>query len=111
MTLFDPPPEPDDDDKKADKQRPKAHLPGHDTEHAAAASIAGQAQTLRHQVLGVLRAHPAGLTDDEGATIIGGDRLRWGRRRNELCDAGFVVATDERRKTPAGRKAIVWRAS
>ena len=86
----------------------KAHHDGHDTEHAAADSVAHITGRLRSEVLHLLRAHPGGLTDDEGGRLLGGDRLRFGRRRNELCDLGLVCDSGCRRLTPQGRKAVVW---
>jgi uncharacterized protein YeeX (DUF496 family) len=88
----------------------RVHVDGHDTEHAAAKSIS-DVKTRRAKALQALQdALPGGLTDDEGGDIIGGDRLDFGRRRNELVIRGAVVATEERRLTPRGRKAIVWQA-
>jgi hypothetical protein len=86
------------------------HRPGHDTERAAAESMQDHTERLRALVLRTLLDNPAGLTDDEGGAIIGGDRLRFGRRRNELVRAGLVEKTTVRRPTGAGRTAIVWRA-
>lgn len=87
-----------------------AHRYGHDTEKHAARTA--DAARIRDRVLELLRAHPEGLTDDEGGRLLGEgcDRLTFGRRRNELQRAGLVVKTKERRETPHGRSAIVWRA-
>lgn len=95
----------------------KAHARGHDTEHAAAASVAETTGRLRLAVLELLRAAPDGLTDDEGAVLlrnvyVGADRLTFGRRRNELADARLVRDSGLRRINPAtGRTAIVWEAT
>lgn len=87
----------------------RAHHGGHDTELAAAESVTEITGRLRKQALAILRqAGEHGLTDDEGGAQLGGDRLTFGRRRNELVMAGLVVKTDQRRLTPSGRKAIVW---
>lgn len=88
----------------------RAHRYGHDTEKRAARSV--DAQGLRDRVLEILRSHPDGLTDDEGGVLLGEgcDRLTFGRRRNELQKAGYVAKTGERRDTPHGRSAIVWKA-
>lgn len=88
----------------------RAHRYGHGTERQAAASMREHTPRLREKVLGILRAHPAGLTDDEGGRLMGGDRLDFGRRRNELQRLGLVISTGTRRPTPHGRSAIVWRA-
>lgn len=87
----------------------RTHGKPHDTETAAAFSIAEHAKTMRERALKLLRDNPDGLTDDEGAKALGwGDRLTFGRRRQELCMAGLVGDTGRRRPTPHGRKAIVW---
>jgi hypothetical protein len=86
----------------------RVHRNAHDTELAAAESVRDVTGRLRIQVLNLLREHPAGLTDDEGGALMDGDRLTFGRRRQELVDAGLVKKTDLRRLTPRGRNAIVW---
>ncbi len=91
----------------------RVHSPAHDTELAAAASVGAVTGRLRAAVLALLREHPAGLTDDEGGTLMrrvvpGADRLTFGRRRNELHLAGLVRDSGRRRATPTGRSAIVW---
>lgn len=80
------------------------------TEAATALAMSAHAPRLRVRVLAILRENPAGLTDDEGAVILGGDRLDFGRRRNELVRAGQVRDSGYRRPTPRGHSAIVWRA-
>lgn len=86
----------------------KAHRDDPDTSHDAAASVTPITGRLRAEVLALLRQHPEGLTDDEGGALMRSDRLRFGRRRNELCDRGLVVDSGVRRLTPAGRNAVVW---
>lgn len=92
----------------------QAHRFGHDTEKAAARTV--DAPRLRDAVMQLLRSAPRGLTDDEGADLMrrngyeGADRLTFGRRRNELQKQGLVVKTSERRPTPHGKSAIVWKA-
>lgn len=87
-----------------------AHQYPTDTEARAAHAIGGHTKRLREKVLSILRENPAGLTDDEGGAILGGDRLDFGRRRNELARAGLVYDTGYRRMTPRRHKAIVWSA-
>lgn len=85
------------------------HARGHDTERQAAASMTQHSGSLRKEVLRLLAtAGRDGLTDDEGGALMGGDRLMFGRRRHELVKAGLVRDSGDRRKTPAGKKAIVW---
>lgn len=98
---------------------PLVHRDAHDTEQAAADSVAGSAATVRNRVLTLLReAGGTGLTDDEGAEayrrrhhVRDADRLTFGRRRHELEMAGLVDDSGQRRLTPRGRKAIVWVAA
>ena len=52
---------------------------------------------------------PDGLTDFELADLIGSQQTSAGKRRGELAHAGLIVATTERRPSPSGSPAIVWR--
>jgi hypothetical protein len=49
-------------------------------------------------------------TDFELATASGLQQTTIGKRRGELVAAGFVRATDLRRRSPSGAWAIVWEA-
>jgi len=104
--LFD---DDDGDDLSADRPG-QMHLFGHDTEAEAAESIRSVSGQLRLRALALLRAAVDGLTDDEGGELMGGDRLTFGRRRHELVQAGRAYDSGQRRRTPTGRKAIVWKA-
>lgn len=53
--------------------------------------------------------HPDGLTDFELAEHTGTAQTSIGKRRGELAHAGLIVATTERRPSPSGSPAIVWR--
>jgi hypothetical protein len=93
----------------------EAHNDGHDTEWEAADAVTPLTGKLRQEVLTVLAANPDGLTDDEGGhqlrtKIPDADRLTFGRRRYELVKDGLVRDSGERRPTPRGKRAIVWRA-
>ena len=94
----------------------RVHHHPHDTETAAAVSVADHTGKIRTAVLGLLREHPGGLTDDEGGGLLtsrgfrAADRLTFGRRRQELALLGLVVDSGRRRPTPRGRSAIVWTA-
>lgn len=88
---------------------PRARPTDPATSHQAAATVA--ATTGRQVVLETLRAHPAGLCDEELVAVVG-DRLSPSgarTRRRELVDAGLVADSGIRRRTRAGRKTIVWR--
>ena len=54
-------------------------------------------------------SHPDGLTDFELADRTGKAQTSIGKRRGELAHAGLIVATTERRPSPSGSPAIVWR--
>lgn len=93
------------------------HKNGHDTEATAAASIRPTSGYIRARVMKLLREHPDGLTDDEGAELLKTelaspwvDRLTFGRRRCELYNDGLVYKTSGRRPSRTGRPAIVWKA-
>jgi hypothetical protein len=53
--------------------------------------------------------HPEGLTDFELAELTDTAQTSIGVRRAELVKAGLVIATLERRPSPSGSLAIVWR--
>ena len=80
------------------------------TSHQAALFAEPKAETHRVIALRVLKAHPAGLTDFELADLTGIPQTSIGVRRKELVEMELVEATDQRRPTPSGAKAIVWRA-
>lgn len=105
-TLFEPDPD-------VGRPRPgRFHHDGRDTERAAAESVRETTGKLRRWALDLLRlAGDSGLTDDEGGALMQGDRLKFGRRRNELVEAGLVVDSGRRRSTPGGRSAAVWTAT
>lgn len=88
----------------------KFHTSGTDTERESAYQV-GNLRTREATVLAILAKNPAGLTDDEGGVLMGGDRLDFGRRRNELVDVGLVENSGDKRPTPRGRNAVVWRLS
>ncbi len=52
---------------------------------------------------------PDGLTDFELADLIGSQQTSAGKRRGELAHAGLIIATTDRRPSPSGAPAIVWR--
>ena len=88
-----------------------------ETSHAAAESL-DPTRLRRSQefVLGVLRAYPAGLTDEELREAV--DRTGYAisdsglrTRRSELVRLGLVEDSGERATTLAGRQTIVWAAT
>ena len=91
--------------------RPVARWSDPVTSHLAAAEAKRGAATLRVRVLELLRAHPEGLTDFQTAALLGSQQTSAGKRRGELVAAGLVERTEERRPSPSGSLAIVWRAS
>lgn len=66
-------------------------------------------QTDRAKVLAIHSANPAGLTDFELAEIMRRQQTSVGKRRGELARAGLIVGTTQRRPSPSGSPAIVWR--
>lgn len=80
------------------------------TSHQAALFAAPKAETHRVIALRMLKAHPDGLTDFQLADLTGIPQTSIGVRRKELVEMGLVEATNQRRPSPSGAKAIVWRA-
>lgn len=82
-----------------------------DTSHGAAAQAAKRAPRHREIALRVLReALPDGLSDFELAERTGVPQTSIGKRRLELQRMGLVEPTGERRPSPTGTPAMVWRA-
>lgn len=66
----------------------------------------------REDRVAVLIAHyrnPKGLTDFELGDIVKRQQTSAGKRRGELRDNGLIEQTSERRPSPSGSSAIVWR--
>jgi len=88
---------------------PPARRTAPETTHEAARRIRGHAPTLRRRVLAAIReAGACGLTDAEGQAATGITPQSYGPRRGELAKLGEVADSGRRRKTPSGRRAIVW---
>lgn len=88
--------------------RGRHHAHGPDTEVEAALAVTDLhgKRLAAYELLEA--AGERGLTDDEGGAQMGGDRLTFGRRRQELCLEGRARDSGERRLNPAGRRAVVW---
>ena len=87
---------------------PRARTADPDTSHAAAAQQTPERRAKGHHlVLAALHAQP--LTDFELAERTGWQQTSIGKRRGELVSAGLVERTEDRRPTPSGATAIVWR--
>ncbi len=85
------------------------------TSHAAAASVRHFAAQHHAQILGVLRAHPGGLTVHEIAAYCGLPAHAIGKRMHELDEANRATVVvdlygEVTRLAPSGRPARVWRA-
>lgn len=82
-----------------------------ETSVAAALAIEPAAGTLRAEVLACLRrCGPQGATDEEMQWDMRMGPNTQRPRRVELVDRGLVVDSGLRRRTAAGRRAVVWRA-
>ena len=77
------------------------------TAHDAAARVSPNG--TRARALLALNACAHGLTDFELAERTGVGQTSIGKRRLELLRAGLVEGTDERRPSPSGTPALVWR--
>jgi hypothetical protein len=91
---------------------PVARTTDPDTSHEAARRAVKLAPTLRARCLAELtRAGARGLTDFELADNVHSQQTSAGKRRHELYRAGLVVKSDERRPSPSGSPAIVWKVA
>jgi hypothetical protein len=81
------------------------------TSQAAAEVAASFAPSDRQRVLDWLRAHPAGLTDEQLQRALRMNPSTERPRRIELVRASLVVDSGTTRKTRAGVKAVVWIAT
>ena len=92
---------------------PAPRMPGYKertTSREAALRIAGEAHTMRGEVLQAFRdVWPAGLTADEAAAMVGRSVLAIRPRISEIKDAGQIEATESRRKNASGMSARVWK--
>ena len=80
------------------------------TSHEAAHDATPLSGRHRRIALAALRyAGSYGMTDFELAAATGIQQTSIGVRRKELVRAGFVEATEQRRLSPSGSSAIVWR--
>lgn len=83
---------------------------GADTSKDAAHVV--NAGTWRAKVLDVIVASGAiGVTDEEGFKRLGIDYSRWGPRRRELHNWGYIQDSGTVRPTVSGCESIVWTAT
>lgn len=77
-----------------------------DTSHQAAERVYLRSGTCRRRVLQALLARP--MTDEEVQMVLAMGANTERPRRVELCRAGYVEATEERRRSYAGCWSVVW---
>lgn len=82
----------------------------HDTAHEAARNASRRGPSQRRRVWEALK-ELGNATDYELSIATGILRSSAAKRRQELVDLGYVVETDQRRKTDTGSSAVVWRPS
>jgi hypothetical protein len=88
------------------------HRGAGDTERAAAELAAPRSGTWRWRVLlAVARAGASGRTDWELHGELGGLLYTVAPRRHELARDGWIEDSGQRRRTPSGTEAVVWRLS
>lgn len=83
-----------------------------ETSRQAAGRARGLSARHRAAIFAWLKDHPEGGTKNEIDAWVGGRKLDpWqiARRMKELCKTAGVYDSGERRKTPTGRAATVWR--
>ena len=83
-----------------------------DTSHSAAESMRALAGRLRARVYAcIVRAGREGCTDEEMQAELQMQGSTQRPRRVELVRAGLVVDSGLRRRTFAGRSAVVWKGA
>jgi hypothetical protein len=107
------PPEPEQPDRTVRSKsapEPRARNSDPETSHDAARFAKFGAEDHRGVVLLCLAdAYPDGLTDFEVDERTA--RIESRKRRTELVELRYVESTEERRRSPRGVPAIVWRAT
>lgn len=81
-----------------------------DTSREAAAAAEPSAGTERARCLEHFRSCENGATDEEQQIALDINPSTQRPRRIELCAAGLVRDSTDRRRTRAGRRAVVWEA-
>lgn len=85
------------------------YIAGSTTSREAAEAIKESVPSLQSKVFAAIRrAKGAGLTDEEGVEELGISPSTYRPRRIELVGKMLVVDSGGRRKTKAGRDAVVW---
>lgn len=80
-----------------------------DTSHIAAETVKPHIRELQAIVLGCLKAHPEGLTDEEVQRKTGMYPATQRGRRSELRNMGIVEWAGTKRDTSRGVPSRVWR--
>jgi len=80
-----------------------------ETSRNAAEKIADKIGELHAKVLEAIRSL-GGLTDEEGSAATGLNGNTYRPRRVWLWKNGFIIQTENKRITAAGRNAVVWGA-
>jgi hypothetical protein len=91
--------------KPRQPEPPAARCTDPDTSHEAAAIPRSQQRAAVFEAFRELGT----ATDYEISVHLGINRCSAGKRRVELQRDGWIAATDERRPTDTGARAIVWR--
>lgn len=91
-----------------DTPLPVPYAVGSDTSEEAAKRIEPHVNSQRGQLLELLRAHPAGLTDEQMQAMAAMAGHSQSPRRLELQRLGWVRDSGRRRLTRSGRNAVVW---
>ncbi len=92
-----------------DWQHTHAHAHDPDTSHGAARQAKGLAARHKTIIVTVLGNMGIGLTSCEISNCCILDYLQVARRIKDLKDDGKVTDTGQRRASPGGRRASVWR--
>ena len=98
----------DDQGDLFDDDRPP-FVHGSTTSEQAAEEIGKVTGHLRLMVFDLLCEYVRGLTDHQMQEILGMNPSTQRPRRIELVRQGWVIDSGDRRQTPSGRQAVVWK--
>ena len=91
------------------ERRARSRSNDHDTSEAGAEAVKYRANSQKMLLLREFEDHKYGMTAEEAASAAGLLKSCYWKRCSELCRAGLIYETDERRDGAAGVPRIVYK--